>query len=297
VSLFFRVLVLTLVLAGLAGCGDAIVDEAYRGEALATFQANSVDGNSSAKHLRSAVFWSTSRDETDVSKLKEQVSTSEPVVAGKSVRISLFEQPETLLPWNAAEPDGAHFALGRLLLYDDANDNGRRDANEPVLGGMLPYGLVYAPEDLPAGVGPARIALKKGLHSTWLPLHCEGERPPPPGLTACQPLELFAACKEGMEASADCGPEGQCIDRFQFPWPEGACLVSEEVCRPENGRILHGGPDMSFYTKACETDADCGRANPYRCDPLQGACVPYNLPLVEETENNRFPPFCAGEPP
>jgi hypothetical protein len=292
VSSRFLMLALALV-----ACGDPLVDEEYRGSALATFQASAVEKESDAKHLRAAAFWTKSLDETDAAKLVEQVSTSQAVVAGKPIRISLFEQPGTLLPWNAAEPEGAQFALGRLLLYDDTNDNGRRDASEPVRGGMLPYALVYAPEDLPAGEGPSHIPLKKGLHSTWLPLDCEGERPPPPGLEACEPLELFAACKEGMDATTDCGAQARCIDRFQFPWPQGACLVSEDSCLPDDGRILHGGPNMSFFTKACERDADCGRGNPYRCDPLQGACVPYNLPLVDESTDNPFPPFCAGEPP
>lgn len=83
------------------------------------------------------------------------------------------------------------------------------------------------------------------------------------------------------------------MDRFNFPWPQGACLVNQSSgCVPEHGALLRGGPGGPYFAQACDGDQDCGRDAPYRCDPLQGACVPYNVPRVALGVIS-FPPFCG----
>jgi hypothetical protein len=285
-----RLLSLCLALS-LAACGDPLVDENYRGKALASLETNAVMSEKSFKHPRAAFFWSNTRAGQTVDTLVEQVSTSQAVEIGKPLYMRLFETPDTLLDWSNEGSSEHRVALGRLLIYDDTNNDGRYDESEQIRGGLYPYGLVYAPEDVPAG-GIGRIALARGLHTGWLPFPCS-EKPPPRLPPACTNAPLGIACKD---PPADCG-QGTCTDRFMFPWPQGACLVKDSVCLPEDGVVLHQGRDSSFFVKACSKDADCDRTSPYRCDPLQGACVPYNLPLVDLDNDNPFPPFCAGGMP
>jgi len=277
--------------AGIA-CGDALVDESFRGKPIASFEGNVINEGGTVKHPRLAFFWAPSLDKSLPDDLEEQVSTSQTFAIGDTVTVNMFEEPTTTFAWDATDPKGAQVSIGRVLIYDDENQNGRHDAKESWAGGLNPYAVVYAPSTLVAGKGLSRLEVPKGLHVSWLPLPCKAD-PPVRGTGECG-VPLGAACLR--EDDGFCGT-GVCSDRFMFPWPEGACLLAGSMgsCVPKDGALLVG-QGQAFFARACKTDDDCDRGYPYRCDPLQGACVPFNPPLVSLKDSMGFMPFCSGMP-
>ena len=290
----------SLLLALLAACGEPLVGDDYQGERIAAFTGSVIEENAHYAHARAAVFWSSDVADSSVATLHEQASTSRPVSSGGSYQLNLFEPPgdDVMQPWGG-ESAQEHAALGRVLVYDDANQNGKKDPAEHWAGALKPYALLYAPSALPARTGLSQEALPAGLHVVLLPLPCGNWMDPAP-TRACDPVPLLQACT----SDAQCGA-GSCVDRLLFPWPGGACLVPlrEDGCEPSDGAILRGGPDMTYWTKRCSSNADCPRGEPYVCDLGAGACMPRNPPLVAigtADSVEHLPPFCAagpGEPP
>jgi hypothetical protein len=271
------------------GC-DALVDQTYRGTPLDSerFVVANESGRE-ATHPRAAVFWADSMAATSLDEMHEQTSSSQPVRDGESYVLNIFEQPSTLVPWLRDDPDGPKFAIGRLAVYDDLNRNARRDDDEPMVGGLGPYGVIYAPSDLPAEGGYGRRDVPVGLHVAWLPLPCKPD--PAPNSDTCD-VPIGRACSGPMQ-DAPCGP-GVCVDRFNFPWPGGACLVEQKRgCIPAAGALLNGGPGGPYFAQACQDDTECDRGTPYRCDPLAGACVPFNVPRIS-LGDIPFAAFCGG---
>ncbi|MFT3924454.1 MAG: hypothetical protein QM778_18090 [Myxococcales bacterium] len=275
---------LALFALGLPGC-DTLVDQSYRGVPLDTVRTTVANETGvPLRHPRAAAFWAHGLQD-GAEDLVEQVSTSQPARDGANYTLNLFEEPSPMLAWDPTRPDERDFALGRIMVYEDLNQNARRDPNEPWAGGLGPYALVYASRRLPARVGPARIDVEPGLHMVFAPLPCRPDVPP----TSPQcDVPLGAPCHEPSECGA-----GQCVDRFIVPWPGGFCMVdAKQGCVPAEGALIYGGPGGPYYSLACQTDDDCGRETPYRCDPAQGACMPFNLPRVA-LGSVPFAPFCG----
>ena len=113
-----------------------------------------------------------------------------------------------LLPWAEGDDDGPRAAVGRVMVYDDTDADGRRDDGEDFIGASRPYALVYNDETLPAGSGASRIDVEPGLHVTLLPLACGAlpppPPPPPPGSERSCDVPLLASC----HSNADCGADG-----------------------------------------------------------------------------------------
>lgn len=263
---------------GLLGCGDSLVDEEFKGMPIASFQGTVYVENVTAKHPRVAAFWAPSLGESSLGTFVEQVSTSQAAVSGSPLTINLFDEPKPLLAWDPNDAQSPRYAAGRVLAYDDLDDNQRKSNDEPWIGGMLPFALLYAPEALPARKGPSRLDVPKGLHTTWLPWPCDND-PEPTGEGDCG-TQLAGRCSNPGAKPNACA-EGVCVDRFVFPWPGGACLVpiQEDGCVPERGVRLRG-EGKELFTLACTETSQCMREQPYRCDPIQGACVPYDVPRV-----------------
>jgi hypothetical protein len=279
------------------GCGDPLVDDSYQGKRIASLTCNVIEESAHYEHARAALFWSSDLTDSTLATLHEARSTSRAISSGSPYQLNLFEPPDEayLFAWDKAHPDGPRAAIGRILVYDDANDNGKKDESEGWAGANFPYALLYAPEPLPGRTGLTREALPVGLHVLFLPLPCGQWLDPLPERACASDVPLLQAC----DSDAAC-QGGTCVTRFLFPWPLGACLVPAraESCDPQDGALLRGGPDMTYWSKSCASDEDCPRGDPYVCDLGAGACMPRDPPLVTiaaSDDLSHLPPICAGD--
>ncbi len=267
----------------LIGCGDAIVDEAYRGVPLASYVGavqEEQPGLIRRGDLRLAVFWSPGGEATeDLESLVEQPSTGQQTGTPSDFELHLYDAP----------PASRGYALGRVLVYADLDGDERRGADEPFLGADRARALLYAPTA--TSEAPTRGLLTAGFHMVELPLPCD--RGPTAGDADCG-FEPGAAC----EADADCGP-GLCLREHGAPWPGGACAQPEpptDGCRPAGAAFLPAPPDArvrGYWVKACEADAECARDEGYHCDAAAGACVPDNPVVVKLSSEPSAARFCT----
>jgi hypothetical protein len=291
---------LLLALAALAGCGDPLVDEQYRGVPIWSLRGDVVEHEGGlppdVANLRVALFWSPGGpQDNDLTHHVEQVATSLPVQLPSPFLMNIFAPPgpEHLV----RAPAGAH-GIARIAAYADRNRNGRRDADEPFAGLEVPRAVLYAPAPLAAGQAPTSGALAAGFHLLLLPQTC-GRALPMTTPGDCG-VPLGRQCQGDRECMG-----GVCIQRNGIPWNGGACAVPEPPmngCRPAEGRYYPsqtgmGGP-VGFYLKRCQADAECARmADPikgtYRCDPGLLACVPGGQSHVSIGLNAPVIPFCG----
>ena len=289
------------------GCGDPLVDAAYRGEPRAQLHGEvSWAGEGTAPDaglVRAALFFAPSLQSVDPAEWTEAVGTTAQVSGIPSAfTLNIFSFPSADLDVGGAS--GA-YALGRLLVYTDTNSNGRYDPGEPLLGIEPPAAWLYAPAPVAAADSPTGRALPQGLSHVILPQRCV----PPPEPT--EPGDCGVPLGERCSIDADCGANGRCLKETKMPWRAGYCIVAEPVpdggCRPGAG-VFEGAPRYSltppeitgFWLRRCEADADCVRPQDrdqglYTCDLGLGACVPLGpglgVPLGGRLE---VEPFCAG---
>jgi hypothetical protein len=302
-----RVLVAVLASATVS-CGDSLVDETYRGTPRFTLRG-SVGGTSEyvdEEHpvVSIAVFWSPGGAWMDQNAtLLEQLGTSRSAEFYRPFDLKLFDEPGTEHLYTA--PSGARYGIARLAGYQDANGNGRRDADEPILGHSRARALIRAPKALTARDSPTGASLSEGWHIVSTPLRCPSN---PPGPVVSQPVaDGDCGVKLGQEcrSDAECGGAGVCIREFLGPWPGGACAIAEPPpngCR-QKGSVLLRDPLVStraYWLKACTVTADCGRAAPYQCDQQVRGCRPSAEIPVELDDSPTPRSFCqppAGAPP
>lgn len=286
---------LAVVLAG--GCGDALVDSAYRGTVLFSFTGNvmgATDAVSAGEPIRIAVFWSPQGPRTmGTEGLVEQPSASQQAVLPFSFTLNLFDTPPAAQIFTPQ--DGGPYAIAQLLGYPDRNHSGRRDGDEPIVAASSSRALLYAPSALAADRSPTGQAIPAGYHLIVASIPC-GPRPPTPPPTpsgASCPVSLGQSCS----ADAQCAP-GVCIRDFLAPWPLGGCALADPPpmgCGPPSAvRVAQPGPmpTTTYWLKACTTDADCERPFPYQCDLALGACVPTHSLLMQIGDPPMIAPWC-----
>jgi hypothetical protein len=291
-------------LAALAGCGDALVDNEYRGVAIWQLVGDAVEHEGGrpeeTKNLRVAIFWSPGGPTvSEPGRYSEQPSTSVAVQLPSPFVLNIFEPPG---PEHRVQAEGGAYALGRLLAYADRDRDGRRGPQEPFVGLEVPYAILYAERALPQGRTPTSGALAAGFHRVLLPQLCGRPLPMP-----TEPGDCGVPLGQSCMSSRDCGV-GVCVESAGIPWTGGACAVPEPPmngCRPGAGRYYQAqmgmgmgmGPE-GYYLKACTTDAECRRpmdriVGTYRCDPGLGACVPGSQVHVSLGGMVPFNPFCS----
>jgi hypothetical protein len=304
------------VLAGVlasatVSCGDALVDETYRGAPRFTVRG-SVMGTSEyvdEEHpeVSIAVLWSPRGAWMDrEATLLEQQGTSRLAEYYRPFELHLFDEPGAEHLYTT--PSGARYGIARLGAYQDENRNGRRDALEPLIGSSPGRALIRAPKALTARDSPTGAPLTAGWHIVSTPLLCPSTSSPPPGGNP-GPVEPVADGECGVPIGAECRSDadcggGVCVREFIGPWPGGACLIPEPPpngCR-QRGSVLLRDPQESekaFWVKACAVTADCGRVAPIQCDQQIRGCRPSADFPVEM--DDRPPPssFCqsSGGPP
>ncbi|HEX8825500.1 MAG TPA: hypothetical protein VF794_36665 [Archangium sp.] len=279
---------------GTLACGDSLVDERYSGTARFTVPG-SVNGVSqyvteANPEVSIGVFWSVRKPGATSETLIEQPGAALRAEYYRPFELKLFDEPGAE-HFNTL-PSGARYGAAWLAAYQDANDNGRRDETEPLIGGSNGRLLIRAPKALTAKDSPTGAALPEGWHLVSTPLNCSlppGAPPPPAGSTPV-PADPVADGECGVplgnscKNDAECGG-GVCVREFLGGWPNGACLIPEPPpngCRQKGSVLVRdpGNPTKGFWVKACTVSADCGRPAPFQCDQQRRMCKPSaNVPV------------------
>ncbi len=280
--------------AALSACGQPLVDSSYTGVPLYTLQGQ-IFGSSSHvdlanPHVRIAIFWSADGPgESGYDSLLEQTETGAEIVVPGNFELNIFEPPR--------EEDYVQFsgkyALGRLLAYADANGNGKRDADEPILADSGRV-LLYAKTEVAASESPSVAPIPAGFHLASLPLSC-GNMPAAPaaGSTDCG-VPFGNECR----GNGDCGTTGGvCLESFGQPWPHGACALPSPPptqCFPDDAVLVGGPGGTAYFIRSCANDSDCNREYPYICDLQNAACMPTALLSLQVSDDNPTPiGFCV----
>lgn len=288
------------------GCGDPLLGIDFRGPALASLPIDAAQGGplpSGDLHLRLAVFYSPQGPMTNVvDQMVEHLPSALSVTLPYTANLNIFEVPPAALLTPAAMGKAA-FGLGRLLVYDDGNRNGRRDAGEPVLGIDPPSAILYMPQPIPASQSLSAGDLPAGFFRVALPQPCGRQPPPPSAPDACGvPLG------EGCRTDSDCGT-GYCLRETKFPWPAGYCVVTEPPtngCRPQ-AAAYYPAPRYApipagiagWYLRPCSSDGDCVRKSDrdldmYVCDVGLRACLPRIASKIPVGSRLEVEPFCPA---
>lgn len=320
-----------LATLALAGCGDALVGEAYRGPVVARIEGIYAQPHMNVEdrdRLRLAVFWAPGGEfETDGDALIEHRASTTGVGDGFRFVLTVHDEPES--EHLTETPEGGVYGVGLLVVYDDLNRNNRRDADEPIVGGAGNHALLWVPEALSADRAPRGRAIPAGMHVVKTPTEC-GSPPNLPSRTTCEvpfhaPCRTDCQCwpealrprncggpgagpgmmKQGMPNTDDI--DGSCDDSG----PGGQCVLLQRqnrrncVPRPEQAvfapQLSTDMTSLGTYIKACQVDADCRTGEGYRCDQWLGGCVNTEQPglLVDPDAPQRaMPTFCPpGQTP
>ena len=257
----------------LFGCGDALVDDSYRGEPLTQIkgQLRSFEpGRPSSNQFYVSVFWSTSGlPVIDTTQLVEQDSVGVKLEFPNSFLLNVFDVPTAA--GQVVSVDGKmNYWLGMLLIYEDVNGDQRFDSSE-LRGGAEDTILIYSKTGLDAASSPTGRRLSAGYQVMRLPISC-----------TCD-ARVGEACFDDF----DCGTYGFCLNNInEVEFSGGYCTV-----QLDNGNCLpDGSKGMIFVTatatdtppvfetlayKKCANDSECRSDEGYLC--CQGICRPPEL--------------------
>lgn len=287
-----------LLLAGalgavVAGCGDPLVDNQYRGVRI--WQTSGgfsglLDSSLTGQPLRLALFYTPDlTGDVDPARLVEHRGASTDVQLGVGYTLGMFEPPGEALMVRNTDGSSAGYAIGRLIAYADTNRDGRRQSGEPIVGIEPTAAYAYLPSALSADRTPTRDGLPEGMTPLLIPQPCESlglPRPPP----ASDPGDCGVPLGQDCRSDTDCSPNrgGRCLKETNSPWPGGYCTIIENAtttCRPMRSAFYRAPrfaaiPDgtLGFYLRPCSKDADCtrmlGMDGGYQCDLGLRACRP-----------------------
>lgn len=285
-----------------AGCGDPLLDERFRGAPRWTFRADvlsATPGTEVPGRLRAAFFFAPDLHGLDPDGWRELTASAIPVTAPSYNVLHVFEPPG---------PDllvaGTDYGVARLLVYDDADGSGRREAGEPIVALQGVVGWVYNGGPLDGAHTHSGRPLEAGFRHVFLPQSC-GEPPPGPTTPGTCGVPLGAACLNDIDCRG-----GVCLESLGLPVPGGYCVVPEPPprgCRPADAVYLRRPPFIpgapmtkGYWVRPCTADADCRRPGDpddlrYACDAGLRACLPSDAPVLVAGSAIRIAPFCAGD--
>ena len=293
-------------LSSLAGCGDPLVGQDFRGPALVSFDIDLQAAGtlpSADVSLRIALFYSLAGPlALDPGPWVEHLSSGRVIQVPQVTQVNVFEEPgPSLSVQPPVQPGG--YALGRFLVYPDTNRNGRHDSDEGFIAIDPASVVLWLPQALPAGATTTSGPLPAGFSTVMLPQRCGRPLPPPTAADSCGvPLG------EGCRTDADCGG-GTCLRETKFPWPAGYCTITDPPrngCRPGSASYYFAprfapipGGIAGYYLRACTTDADCARSTDrdqygYECERGLRACVPRKKSLFPVGGRFEVEPFCPS---
>lgn len=252
----------------LASC-DPLVEKGFQGDVLFSIEGRVVDFNFDGSQLEyplASLFWASGGDTTlDPALLRAQSEVSVRVSFPATFSIKVFEAP--VLDDIGDKP----YAIGELVVWQDANNDGIYSANE-FRGGALDHVILYADRELSAQESPTGLTLPKGFSLANLPLPCQA-LPTLPLSDDCG-VPLGASCSPD---SSSCGEFGACLLNDGYTsYPDGYCVLpTSSDCFPEGGVPL-GVTNEEFgqevWVKACTSEADCRPG--YGCEPWLAGCLP-----------------------
>lgn len=272
------------VLGGLlaTGCGEALVDDAYRGAPLLTVrgQISQVRGALALQNdLRVAVFWSPTGSTTIDDTLVEQADVSVQLQFPALFEINLFAPPSGIA-WR----DDGPVHVGLVLIYDDANRNGRFELSE-LQGGARNLALLFAERNATADESPTGRSLAQGLSLARMPLRCEPVETETPDAPTGWAMQVGLPCG----VPTDCGVEAdwRCVtEDDDIYWSGGYCARDLSPGLPEAegvepGSIWVNDVLTALWMRECNADADC-RAD-YVCQAeICRPDQPYTLVIVRD---------------
>lgn len=278
----------------LLGCGDALVEDAYRGapELTVRGQISQVRGAVPLENnLRVAIFWSPTGKTTIDADLVEQDE-----VAVDLAFPALFEANVFAPPKGIAWRDGRPVHVGLVLIYDDVNQNGRFEVPE-LRGGARNLALLFAERDASANESPTGRAMRRGITIGRLPLRCEPVEDESPDPRTGWAARVGEACG----VPADCGPEADwlCLkEDDDIYWSGGYCTRPIDPLNPlpeadgvEPGAVWLGDVLSPHWMSECSRDDQCRDAyvcQAETCRPDQ----PYTLVIVRDFQ---VTPLCPDE--
>jgi len=294
---------LFVFMAGFLSCGDPRMDEHYQGAPLLKYRGQVAysDIFPDAKYdIRLSVFWCPAGIESDVGFWREQTSTSISIQFPSTFVIELYQPPNDF-HFMTELPD---LAMGRILLYDDKNQDGRFSKHDSFVGGADSKAIIYVKNPLALSESPLGLGLEKGFYLINIPMNCNKSahvQPHPgeaPGSAICASLLGHACTKETQEQ--DC-KGGECLpdDGSIFGMPGGYCTlkVQENSCPPTFGNIMlwtHAGEKDAYYFKSCDSNLSCRGDEGYICQSPQKVCIP-DTPVFLLLEPDYIPAeFCRN---
>ena len=274
------------------GCGEALVDDAYRGDPLLTVrgQISQVRGALALENdLRVAVFWSPTGSTAIDDTLVEQSDVSVELQFPALFEINLFAPPSGIA-WR----DGGPVHVGLVLIYDDANRNGRFERGE-LQGGARNLALLFAERDATADESPTGRPQAQGVSLARMPLRCEPVENETPDAPTGWAMQVGRACG----AATDCGaePDWRCItEDDDIYWSGGYCARDMVAGLPEADGVEPGSVWLNdtltpVWMRECNADADC-RAE-YVCQAeICRPDQPYTMVIVRDFQTT---PLCPDE--
>lgn len=300
---------LLLIVAG--GCGDPQLSANYRGEPLWTLrgQTTVAGGNfDTSQKIRMALFFSPEgREVIDTDRWVEHLGSAVALQVPSLWDLNVFEPPgpEHML----RNPDGsdAGFAVARLMVYTDLNDDGLHQNGEPFISIAPPIAIYYVRDPLPAATTETVYSLPAGFSQTLVPQPC-GYVPPAPTDEGDCGVPLGERCA----VDTDC-KGGLCLKETKMPWAAGYCIIPDPPpsgCRPAKAAYMARpassltplAAKQGMYLRACQTNGDCRREfdrdqDLYNCDLGLGACRPrLGSVLMPVGGNFQVEPFCPKMP-
>lgn len=248
------------------GCGEPLRDAAFVGEPLAVFVAvpdgPEDSGDTLDPQTRVALMWSIEGD----TRFLQQPGPSPRLVDGEEVRLALYAPPP-------ARARAHGYAVGLLVPYIDADDDGRLDEDEARRNPPSPLRIFWSPDGLGPETGPVTLPIPAGYVAVRGYLPCAGPFLRSEARPACG-FELEATCVVG----GDCVGSNLCVRNISSPEALGYCAhydTFDGACAPDDARRVpyDGGRDYWWaWERACEADADCPEG--LLCGRGSGTCVP-----------------------
>lgn len=289
------------------GCGDALVDQQYRGKSLWQFSGGmEIDeaALNGSDQVRLALFWNPKGDTgTDPTQYVEQLGSGLGAVASAPFQLNMYEYPGS--EHIARTPSGLSrgFAVGRILVYQDNDQNGRYSSGDVFVGVLPNRAFLYVPAELPAWATPTSGVLPAGIYPIALPQRCDVQVTQGSDPGTCG-VKLGTSCKQ----DSGCGTNGVCLRETDVPWPTGYCAVADSastVCRPSQSSY-YGVPKYGltpsgvkgYYLQSCQSDSDCAKsgagrsAGLYICDKGLLACMPNAGGKLPVGTPPAIEPFC-----